>query len=165
MFTGKHALVIDNGSDTCKVGFATDKQPRAAVPSIVGHPRAPGSDGDHLGSYVGEEAESKRAILDVVHPIERGVIVNWDDAQLLWQHAFLKALGVVPEQHAVLLAESPLSENGDRERITEIMFETFRVPAAYLANQCALAIFTTGRTSGVVLDSGDGVTHALRPTE
>ena len=39
------------------------------------------------------------------------------------------------------------------------MFETFNVPAMYLANQAALSLYSAGRTTGIVCESGDGVTE------
>ena len=45
--------------------------------------------------------------------------------------------------------------------MSEIMFEQFNVPAMYVAIQAVLALYSSGRTSGMVMDSGDGVTHAV----
>ena len=45
--------------------------------------------------------------------------------------------------------------------MTEIFFETFNVPAFYLSIQAVLSLYSSGKTTGVVLDSGDGVTHTV----
>jgi actin-related protein len=45
--------------------------------------------------------------------------------------------------------------------MTEIMFESFNVPAYYVAIQAVLTLYASGRTRGLVLDSGDGVTHTV----
>ena len=45
--------------------------------------------------------------------------------------------------------------------MVEIMFETFEVPAFYLSIQAVLSLYSSGRTTGLVLDSGDGVTHTV----
>ncbi|CAA6656449.1 unnamed protein product [Spirodela intermedia] len=138
-------LVCDNGTGMVKAGFAGDDAPRAVFPSIVGRPR-------HTGvmvgmgqkeAYVGDEAQSKRGILTLKYPIEHGIVSNWDDMEKIWHHTFYNEL------------------RANREKMTQIMFETFNVPAMYVAIQAVLSLYASGRTTGIVLDSGDGVSHTV----
>lgn len=68
---------------------------------------------------------------------------------------------IFPEEHPVLLTEAPLNPLKNREKSAEIFFETFNIPALHIQMQAVLSLYSTGRTTGVVLDSGDGVTHVV----
>lgn len=154
-------IVIDNGTGLLKAGFASQEAPQVVFPSMVGRPR-------HLSSLnvsiedtmVGEVAARKRGILSLRYPIERGVVTNWNDMELIWQHTY-ELLRADPSDQPVVLTEPPLNPAKNREKMTEVMFELFQVPALYVATQAVLSLYANGGMTGVVLDAGDGVTNIV----
>ena len=137
------SIVIDNGGQ----GFSGDDAPRAVFPTVVGRYTGPGVLVG-LGQkrlYVGDEAQAKRSILRYFkHPIQRGIITIWDDIEDLWRHTFNNELRVQPENHSVLLTEQPLNPKANREKIIQIMFETFNIPKFYLSIGATLSLYASG---------------------
>ena len=70
---------------------------------------------------VGDEAQSRRGILTLKYPIERGVVTNWDDMEKIWQHIFYNELRVPPDEYSVLLSEVPLNSKANREKMAHVI--------------------------------------------
>ena len=157
------ACVIDNGSGMCKAGFAGEDSPRAVFPSITGRPKYTQVMHGMAAKdcYIGDTALSRAGICSLKYPIDHGIVTNWDDMEKIWHHTFYNELRVAPEELPVLLTEAPLNPKHNREKMLEIMFENFNVPATYVAIQAVLSLYSSGRTTGIVLDSGDGVSHVV----
>jgi actin-related protein len=112
-------------------------------------------------TYVGDEAKAKRGILTLKYPIEHGMVTNWDGMEKIWHHAFYNKLRVAPDAHPVLLTEAPHNPKANRERMAEIMFQTFNVPAMCVNIQAVLSLYASGHNTGCVLDCGDSATHVV----
>ena len=112
-------------------------------------------------NFIGNEAQSKREMCSIEHPIKRGLITNWDAMEEIWNHTFESELKVSSKDHPVLLTESACRLMSDREKMTQIMFEKLQSPALYVAMQAVLNLYSDGRTTGTVLDSGYGVTQVV----
>ncbi|MFX0061849.1 MAG: actin, cytoplasmic 2 [Candidatus Hermodarchaeota archaeon] len=162
--TGK-PLVVDNGTGLSKNGYAGEDQPRSVFPTLIGYPKYQSimSDVDHYVReyYIGEEAMNLRGVLKLIYPIEHGVVTDWDAMEKIWHYTFHNDLRVNPSEHPVLFTEAPLNPSRNREKMAEILFETFNVPAMYVSMQAVLSLYASGRTTGLVVDAGDGVMHIV----
>lgn len=155
-------MIIDCGSGYCKVGFAGEARPRSIFRSIVGRHKYKQLNVRHKEEvFVGDDARGKAEILDLRYPIERGVINSWDDLEKIWHHSFYEELRVDPTEHAVLTTEPVLNSKKCREKIISLMFDRFNVPSFYLGNQAVLSLFSSYRTTGIVLESGDGISQIV----
>jgi actin len=156
-------LVIDNGSGMCKAGFSGDEAPRSVFPSVIGRPKYRNAliGGQFKDVFIGDEACAKAGVLILEYPIEHGIVNNWDDMEKIWHHTFYNELRVDPTEHPVLLTEAPLNPKANREKMITLMFDTFNVPSFYVGIQAVLSLYSSGRTTGIVLDMGDGVSHTV----
>jgi actin-related protein len=166
----KPAIIMDNGTGMMKCGLSGTDAPTVTFASCVGYPKTKAMmTGGNKEYYVGEEAQQKRGILLLKFPLEHGVITNWDDMEKIWSHTFDNELRVVvgaddeedEDVSGVLLTEAPMNPRENRERMTQIMFETFNARRFYVAIQAVLSLYASGRTTGVVVDCGDGVSHTV----
>ena len=157
-------VIIDNGSGMMKAGVAGEEAPSATFPSIVGRPKnASAMQGvTQKSEYIGDEAQQKRGILNLKYPIANGIVSDWEDMEKVWHHTFYNELRVTPsEVQGVLVTEAPRNPKANRERMLTAMFETFEVKNMYVAIQAVMSLYANGRSTGLVVDSGDGVTHTV----
>ncbi|KFD61760.1 hypothetical protein M514_03230 [Trichuris suis] len=147
-----------------KCGFAGSNFPERIFPSIVGRPILRSR--DRIGEFevkdvmVGNECNGLRQMLHVSYPMDNGIVRHWDDMTLLWDYTFgPENLDINPSECKLLLTEPPLNPNKNRERMVEVMFEKYGFQGVHVAVQAMLTLYAQGLVTGVVVDSGDGVTH------
>ncbi|TFK21780.1 actin binding protein [Coprinopsis marcescibilis] len=158
-------LVVDNGTGFVKVGYAGSNFPEHVFPSILGRPILRAEERVGTGVIkdvmIGDEAEVNRNFLQVSHPMEHGIVKNWEDMKLLWDFTFDEKLRVDPRGRKVLLTEPPMNPKVNRQKMCQVMFEEYGFQGVYVAIQAVLTLYAQGLTTGVVVDSGDGVTHIV----
>jgi len=158
----QNAVVIDNGSGMMKAGYAAEDAPQVYFSSVVGRPKYGSMVGSEVKDhYIGKDAIAKRGVLSLSYPVANGVVDNWDDMTKIWEHTYYNELRCEPTERPVHLTEAPKNPTKNREKMTEIFFDTFQVPAFYVSVQAVLSLYASGRTTGLVYDSGDGVTHTV----
>jgi len=177
-------IVMDVGTSSTKAGFAGGSKPKVVVGTKIGRPKhmriMPGgaleeditsSDNhttDHNGRpgsiFVGSKLDEHRGAFVLEYPMDRGHVVpgGWDAMEKIWEHIYSRPnLDAKADDHPVLLTECPLNSKSNREATAEIFFETYRAPALFLSPPAVLSLYASGRTTGVVLDVGEGVTHCV----
>jgi actin beta/gamma 1 len=153
------AIIIDNGSYSMKAGLSNHDEPSIEIPTLIGYPRLK-TEAHPKDYYIGSEAQNAAGSLKIKQTIQSGIIIDWDDIEKLWHYLF-EELTVSPNDHRILLTEPPLNPKHYKEKMAQIMFESFGASRVYVAVQAALSLFSVGRTSGVVLDSGYDVSHVV----
>lgn len=156
-------VILDNGSGHMKAGLSGLEAPSCVFPALVGRPKhstmmAGSEDREY---FLGEDAMAKRGVLSLSYPVEHGVVKDWKDMEKIWHYTYFDALRVNPEEHCAIVTEAPMNPKKNRERMIEVLFEKLSVPACYIVIQAVMSLYAHGRTTGCVVDSGDGVTHVV----
>ncbi|CAJ0877799.1 17146_t:CDS:2 [Entrophospora sp. SA101] len=158
-------LVVDNGTGFVKVGYAGSNFPQHVFPSVVGRPilRAEEKVGnvEVKNIMVGDEAAELRSMLQMSYPMENGIIKIWEDMKHLWDYTFYEKLKVDPKECKILLTEPPMNPLDNRREMVKTMFENYGFQGVHVEIQAVLTLYAQGLMSGVVIDSGDGVTHIV----
>ncbi|KAM7083730.1 LOW QUALITY PROTEIN: actin-2-like [Ciconia maguari] len=155
---GTHAVVFDISSGQRKAGLSGGQAPRLVISTVVGCPKFKlvMSGVVHEDCYIREEAQSKRGILSFTYPTENGVVTSWDDMEKI-RYLYEQELKMKRSERPALLTKTPLNPF-HREKMSEMVFESFQVPSLFVTLQALTAPYACARTTGLVLDSGNGVT-------
>jgi len=131
---------------------------------MLRHDQALGAGKKITDLMVGEDANMHRSMLQLSHPIQNGIIQDWDGMEAVWSHTF-NQLGINPSEHMVVQTEAALNPPKNREKIVEVMFEKYGFAGVNVSVQAILALGSQGLNTGFVVDSGDGVTHLVPVTD
>lgn len=160
-------VVCDNGTGMVKVGYAGTYFPSHEFRSMIGRPMLRAD--ENLSKkgivlkdiMVGDEAAKVREFLECTYPLENGIIRDWNDMKILWDYTFLEKMKIDPSSHRILLTEPPSNPQDNRKKMYEHMFDVYGFDGAMVAIQAVLVLYAQGLLTGVVLDSGDGVSHVI----
>lgn len=169
-------IVLDNGSGNIQCGFSGMDSPIVSYSNIIGRPKyykinyLP-SDINIDDTFVGNEAQIRRGLLKLNYPINHGIVENWNDLELIWNQVLCNDLinnyknhnennntEIKLNDHTILLADHPFNPRKQKEKMSELLYENFDIGAINIAIPSVLSLYSTGRTTGCVIDSGDGVT-------
>jgi len=158
-------IVCDNGTGFVKVGHAGANFPSHIFPAMVGRPilrfEEKIDNVELKDVMVGDEASRLRSFLDIKYPLENGKVANWDDMGHLYDYTFFEKLKANPKECKIMLTEPPGNPTSNREKMVQTMFEKYGFKGCYVAIQAVLVLYAQGLLTGVVVDSGDGVTHIV----
>jgi len=161
----KKPIVCDNGTGFVKVGLAGDNFPAHMFPSMIGRPlmryEEEFKNVELKDVMVGDECAKHRALLETSYPIENGIVRDWKGMINLYDYTFYERLKIDPKEHKILLTEPPMNPKENQRKMLQNMLETYQFEAAKVGVQAMLVLYAQGLLTGVVVDSGDGVTHVV----
>eukprot|EP01084_Bolivina_argentea_P104795 187625_1 len=150
------AIVIDNGSWHIKAGMNSFNDfPHVTFASIIGERTGSTIGGGKV--CIGDDIRPK-GMFSIRSPFEQSNITNWDDMETIWHYMFSNQLNIDPREHNCFITEKCYNSVDNSYQMTEIMFETFRVPSFYIHNEAPLALYGAGNLTGVVVNCGHGTT-------
>eukprot|EP01012_Entosiphon_sulcatum_P031593 TRINITY_DN4009_c0_g1_i1.p1 TRINITY_DN4009_c0_g1~~TRINITY_DN4009_c0_g1_i1.p1 ORF type:complete len:392 (+),score=68.24 TRINITY_DN4009_c0_g1_i1:171-1346(+) len=165
----KPAVVLDLGSGFTKCGFAGANFPTAVFQSVVGRPLLRSgelSEGLNLKDImVGDDAVAVRNALDITQPIKQSVVRDWANLEILLDYAFSEKLNINPSEHKIMLTEPPMNSRKGREKMVELLMEHYKFSHLYVGMSAVLSLYAQGLLTGLVVDTGDGVTHTVPVVE
>lgn len=141
-----NGIAIDNGSWCLRMGTVGDVPRHATI----------------TPETLARESTMKSSLeIPRVHPVEHGMVTNWHDWELMVHHILPVYFNNAttgeqqsPRDHALYITEAPLTPRGHRSKVTELAFESFGFGALMLPSTASCSLYSSGRTTGVVVDIG-----------
>lgn len=147
--SSQKAAIFDFGTFETKIGFAGEKKPEKTFYTVVD---------SSYNHGVGDRAEEIRGRINFI--IDNCVVTNWDLMESVITYSF-DCLRVKSEDTPVLITESQFYNISQRNKITQILFETYSIPSLTIISQAYLSLLATGRETGMVLNIGEGASFAV----
>ena len=164
----KPVIVFDNGTGYLKAGLSNIEVPTVTLPALVGRPMLRYAEKiekvELKPLMIGDEVTPVRPLLELNYPMKEGIIVNDEDMALLWDYTLNKKLNIPKgdlRSRKMLMTEAPLNPTKNKQKMGEILFEKIGIGFFNIEPQAKMTLYCEGAQTGVVLDSGDGVTHVI----
>ena len=158
-------IVLDLGTGFLKVGRSSSQIPEFVLPNTVGRPILRSDESfsrEKLKDImISDETTPVRQYLDLSLPVEHGIVKNWEDEKIVLDYIWREKLKIRPEDQPILITEAPMNPLANRKKMLEIFYETFNFPGIQVVPQALLVLYAQGLVTGLVVDSGDGVTHIM----
>lgn len=166
-FDQEEFVVIDMGTGYIKAGFSGEDLPRCVIPTCIAEQiekvdqalqnQPGGVETKPKTNYTfGNGAIASRKTHDYYEPIQRGIVTDMDRMEKLLEHIFTNELGVKSDKINLLMTDSPVNSKANKKALCDLMFEKFKVKSFSLMNTAVLSLFSTGSTTGLVTECGQG---------
>ena len=161
-------IVFDNGTGYMKAGLSNKETPMCTIPALIGRPmlrfKQKIENIELKPIMIGDEVIPVRSLLELTYPMEEGIIKNAGDMEILWDYVLQKKLKINKsdfKNRKLLITEAPNNPTKNKEKMAQILFEKIGIGFFNIEPQAKMTLYCEGGESGVVLDSGDGVTHVI----
>ena len=109
----------------------------------------------------GNGAIAARETHSYYQPIQRALVEDFDRLERLLEHIFTNELGVKTTSMNLLMTDAPGNSKDNKKQLCDLMFEKFKIASFSLQNTAVLSLFSTGTTTGLVTESGQGISYAV----
>ena len=161
-------IVFDNGTGYMKAGLSNKETPMCTIPALIGRPmlrfKQKIENIELKPIMIGDEVTPVRSLLELTYPMEEGIIKNAGDMEILWDYVLQKKLKINKsdfKNRKLLITEAPNNPTKNKEKMAQILFEKIGIGFFNIEPQAKMTLYCEGAQTGVVLDSGDGVTHVI----
>ena len=155
------ATIVDLGSENLKAGLSGEEKPSCVFKSLIGTPKFNkvlpiANDMEVVGP-----SKEIRGLYKLDKPVKRGLVANTTDMKLLLNRIQNELKILNNKEMPIFLTEPPFTPKKYKKEMAELLFESYDCPSIFFGTQGVLSLYSFGKTDGVVLESGDGVTQVV----
>lgn len=153
------AAIVDFGSGSTKTDYSGEETPRYIFKSTVGRPKYTKLFSGAVENFVVSPEPEKMGLYKTENSIKRGIFTTDEDARCIISKVYSDLAINNAKEVPMLLSEPIFAPKSHKKRIAKICFESYETHYVLLVNQCLLSLYAFGKTDGLVVDSGEGVTQ------